>query len=460
MLPALSREERLGVALTIVGGIHYGYNLAIAGVVARSVAAALDADPSIEQVFLGTTLLGAVVGSPLSGLVAERSGRVPATLLGETLSLLGALVGAISFSTTALTTSRFIVGLGIGICTMCKPLYVSETVPAERRGTLLALFAPAIAVGILLAQSWPALLALFVDEPPPLDGEVIPSYHYDEALSPGGPSGGWVWRLQLLTGTIPPGIILAIALLAMPESPVYLKTQATLASVRASASGTPGRRNAASAVSDVSSLLPSVPNGALGLASKPGAGRAAAFAVMLGVTQQSTGVVGVVLFGATLLSAAAEAFGGHLETWMALVVPAANLGGAITGAVLIDTVGRRKALLAGLSAMMATTLIPLLLLLFHAAGTPPPLGNGSNPLSSPVPGDAPAPMHDAAPTAVGQAFLTATLVCMALWAVAFELGPGCGYFVVITEVTAPEFRPLAVSLGNMVRWRAACPVAC
>jgi MFS family permease len=117
MLPELSREERLGVALTVVGGIHYGYNLAIAGVIARAVAAALDADPSIEQVLLGIALLGAVVGSPLSGWVAERSGRVQATLLGESLSLVGALVGAVSFSTTTLTTSRFIVGLGIGICT-------------------------------------------------------------------------------------------------------------------------------------------------------------------------------------------------------------------------------------------------------------------------------------------------------------------------------------------------------
>jgi MFS family permease len=231
---------------------------------------------------------------------------------------------------------------------MCKPLYVSETVSAERRGTVLALFAPAIAVGILLAQSWPAFLLLFVDERPPLDGEVLPSYHYDDAHVPGRPSAGWVWRVQLLTGTIPPGIILAIALLAMPESPVFLKAQAARASVRASASASPGRpgppssRNAASAVSDVSSLLPAVPDGALGLISTPGAGRAAAFAVMLGVTQQGTGVVAVVLFGTTLLSSAADAFGGKLETWMALVVPAANLGGAIAGAALIDVIGRRK----------------------------------------------------------------------------------------------------------------------
>jgi hypothetical protein len=237
------------------------------------------------------------------------------------------------------------------------------------------------------------------------------------------------------------GIILAIALLAMPESPVYLRTQAALASVRTSGSGAAGRRNAASAASDVSSLLPSVPVGALGLLSTPGAGRAVAFALMLGVTQQGTGVVAVVLFGATLLSSAAEAFDGRLETWMALVVPAANLGGAIAGAALIDIIGRRRAFLAGISIMLAALLVPLLLLLLHHAGTPPPAVSHPGTLHV-------APALNAAD---GQPFLIGTLVSMAVWAVAFELGPGCGYFVVITEVTPPELRPLAVSLGNTCR---------
>ena len=351
-------------------------------------------------------------------------------------------------------------GVGIGICTMCKPLYVSETVPVERRGTILALFAPAIAVGILLAQSWPVALSVFSPEKPPLDGEVIPSYQYDEDLTPDAVADGssWMWRAQLLTGVVPPAIILAVAFLIMPESQAWKDTQATLANKRERGASAP----------DASPLIQSLPDGALELLSSPGSGLAASFALVLAVAQQGTGVVAVVLFGSTILAAAAEATGAHLETWMALVVPAANFGGAIAGAALIDIIGRRRAYLIGLGIMTIAMLLPVILIMLVCA----PRLEGTLQEQSPAAGGAKSGLD------AGEVVLQATLVSMAAWAFFFEIGPGdahcetthaangarhafrltstsslagCGYFVVITEVTSPQLRPLAVTLGNTCR---------
>ena len=82
----------------------------------------------VLETLVGLTTLGAVLGSPLSGPIAEAYGRRVATIIGESLSLAGAVGCALSPTVSWLIVCRFLVGLGVGFCTLCKPVYVSETV--------------------------------------------------------------------------------------------------------------------------------------------------------------------------------------------------------------------------------------------------------------------------------------------------------------------------------------------
>lgn len=102
---------------------------------------------------------------------------------------------------------------------------------------------------------------------------------------------------------------------------------------------------------------------------------------------------------------------------------------------------------------MVTMLIPLALLAAHATTSHAPRDDAPAPPVPPTPSSEQTPVEAPMPPAggSGQPLMIASLVCMALWAIAFELGPGCGYFVVLTEITSPELRPFAVSLGNMCR---------
>ena len=71
--------EPLGLctALIALGGFHYGYNVAVVGVAKEGIVAWLEPTVSTFSLLSSSALLGAVVGSPVSGLVCSRLGRVP-----------------------------------------------------------------------------------------------------------------------------------------------------------------------------------------------------------------------------------------------------------------------------------------------------------------------------------------------------------------------------------------------
>ena len=111
---------------------HYGYNI---GIVGASLDVISDEFPQTERVLLSllssATLVGAIVGSPLSGLCADRFGRRLCTIIGESLSVLGSLGCLVGESLSALVACRLVVGVGVGFCTLAKPIYVAETVPTR-----------------------------------------------------------------------------------------------------------------------------------------------------------------------------------------------------------------------------------------------------------------------------------------------------------------------------------------
>ena len=184
----------LGLLLIVIGGIHYGYNIAVVGAALPALRLALPNIASTDVGMLsGSTLLGAIIGSPISGLFCLRFGRRASTILGETCSTLGAVGCALSSTVPMLAAFRMLVGVGVGFCTLAKPLYVRETVSAYHAAGVQASFAPAVASGIVVAQAAGGLLTS--------------------------------WRLLFLLGALPPIILLAVGIFWMPESPQWLASR-------------------------------------------------------------------------------------------------------------------------------------------------------------------------------------------------------------------------------------------
>ena len=141
-----------GWVLSMLGGLHYGYHIGVVAAAAPGIAEHLGEDLQSMEVASALALAGAIAGSPLSGVTCERFGRRVGTVVGETIGLLGALCCAAASGYHEIWAGRLLVGLGIGFCTLAKPLYIQETVGSAGR-PILAGFAPAVAAGVLLSKA-------------------------------------------------------------------------------------------------------------------------------------------------------------------------------------------------------------------------------------------------------------------------------------------------------------------
>ena len=85
------------------------------------------------------------------GWIADKISRKWSLLLASCIFLVGSALqtGAVNYG--MLTAARFIGGIGVGMCAMVAPLYISEISPPEIRGTLLVLQELSIVTGIVIA---------------------------------------------------------------------------------------------------------------------------------------------------------------------------------------------------------------------------------------------------------------------------------------------------------------------
>jgi MFS transporter, SP family, galactose:H+ symporter len=146
----------------------------------------------MEGAVTSTALAGAACGAAVAGRLADRFGRRPLLLVTAVVFVLGAIASAWAVSLAMLLFGRVLVGVGIGGASMLTPLYLAEIAPARERGALVSLNQLAVASGILV------------------------SYLIGYALAA---EGAWRWMLGL--GGVP-GVILAVGMFFLPETPRWL----------------------------------------------------------------------------------------------------------------------------------------------------------------------------------------------------------------------------------------------
>jgi len=191
----------LSIFLSAVGGFLFGYDT---GVIAGAM-------PLIERdvpfwgekssdeatlwlaLITSMTVAFAFIFSFVGGWVSERFGRKAAILVSSVVFTIGAVVMAVAPHKAVLLVGRIVVGMGIGMASMCIPVYMAETSPVELRGFLGASFQVMICFG--------QIISAIVDG---AFGEVDDGWKYDFGLA-GIPS-----------------MILLIGFLFCPESPRWL----------------------------------------------------------------------------------------------------------------------------------------------------------------------------------------------------------------------------------------------
>src|SRR6516162_5943308 len=150
-------------------------------------------------IMIGASYVGQIVGALAFSWAAERYGRVPCAAASTAIYALMSLACAGAWSFNVLLLCRFIQGIGVGGEMPVAATYISELSRARGRGRFFLLYEMIFPIGLMVTGQVGAVLV-------PLIG----------------------WRIMFLIGGIP-GLLIALLLLRLRESPRWLIGKGRLA---------------------------------------------------------------------------------------------------------------------------------------------------------------------------------------------------------------------------------------
>lgn len=278
------------VIVASLGGLQFGFNTAIIAGVLLSVTRIFHLTQWQQGIFASSILLGALLGSSCSGILADRLGRKGAQQCSAIIFIIGGILLFFTGTFHLFVFGRFIQGLGVGIVSMVVPMYLAEIAPSESRGAYVSVNQLAITIGIVVAY-----LLNWIFE------------HSD-------------WHVVFFISTMI-AIIYLIGLIFIPESTVYRQKMKS-------------RKNIWKLLFFRKRLR-----------------RILAFGVILSALQQFTGINIVIYFAPTILQTIGNAETGYAIS-TALFLGLINVIATIISLWLIDRVGRRKLLIGSVFFMM------------------------------------------------------------------------------------------------------------
>nr|GMD39777.1 polyol transporter 5-like [Ipomoea batatas] len=153
------------------------------------------------EFLIGTINIYSVVGSAVAGRTSDLIGRRYTIVVAGCVFFVGALLMGFATNYAFLMVGRFVAGIGVGYALMIAPVYTAEVAPESIRGFLTSFPEVFINFGVLLG--------------------FVANYSFAKLPLTLG------WRLMLGIGVVP-SALLALGVLAMPESPRWLVMQGKL----------------------------------------------------------------------------------------------------------------------------------------------------------------------------------------------------------------------------------------
>ncbi len=223
------------VMVAVLGGLLFGYDTAVISGAEKGLQAFFkDAqDFTYTDGWHGFTsasaLIGCIIGSALSGLLATRLGRKKSLIVAGLLffvSALGSMTpeflffehGKATFSLLIMfNIYRIIGGIGVGLASAICPMYIGEVAPSNIRGMLVSWNQFAIIFGQLVVY----FVNFFIlgDHIQPIVEEM------GKGLAAINPAAQWTvttgWRYMFGSEAVPAGLF-ALLICFVPETPRYL----------------------------------------------------------------------------------------------------------------------------------------------------------------------------------------------------------------------------------------------
>ncbi len=332
-------------AAAALGGLLFGYDWVVIGG-ARQFYEVYFHLTSVT--FIGwansCALLGCLIGSLAVGYFADRYGRRRLLLIAAVLFAVSSGLTGWAYTFPSFIFWRIVGGIAIGISSNVAPLYIAEISPAAIRGRLVSLNQFAIVIGILVAQivNWAIARAVPANISP------------DMLLQSWNVQLGWRW---MFTAVVVPSLVFTIASLFLPESPRWLLSRRRDSSAEQVLQRIGGTNYA---TAELASMRRTLQTETAGTSSwkeltAPTIRHILLLGIALAVLQQWTGINILFNYAAEVYRSAGY---GSNDIFLNIVITGSiNLVFTILAMLLVDTVGRRKLMIAGCTGIAVSHLL-------------------------------------------------------------------------------------------------------
>lgn len=328
------RYVKMVAAFAAIGGLLFGYDTGVMSGALLYISPEFGMNAAEEGRVTAMLLVGAAIGALLGGRVADWWGRRMTLLVNGVIFCAGSIWCALAGSVAELATARTFLGVAVGAVSIVVPMYIAEKVPAAVRGRMVSLNTLMIVVGQLLA------------------------YLVNSVLAPTGN-----WHLMLGMAAIP-GAMLTAGMIFLSDTPVWLARKGRTDQAREVAA------RAGMSLEELSIVVEAEQLDDAGTAASGGAKTSEEFqalkkmrwiratiliAMLIGVTQQITGVNAVIYFAPTMMSEVGISTTNAVYT--SIVIGVVSVIACWVGLKIIDVVGRKRLLTWGLTGNIISLLV-------------------------------------------------------------------------------------------------------
>ncbi|GLD95149.1 hypothetical protein PINS_up003774 [Pythium insidiosum] len=138
-------------ALSAISGFLFGYDLCVMVIALPLIQTAFQLSTEMAEAVVSILMVGAVFGSLIGGVLADRLGRKRAIMLTGVFFLLGSLCMTFATSIYVMLLGRLLAGLAVGSSGPCVSTYVAEIARPEQRGALVTINEVMLCVGCLVS---------------------------------------------------------------------------------------------------------------------------------------------------------------------------------------------------------------------------------------------------------------------------------------------------------------------
>ena len=273
-----------------------------------------------------------------AGPLSDRFGRKVILKIAAALFFVSAIASAFAPSFLILVMARMLGGLGVGAALIIAPMYIAEIGPAKYRGRMVSLNQLNIVLGISVAFFTNYLILQAANS----DADWVQTLGVAQ----------WNWRWMLGIEAIP-ALVYFICLSIVPESPRWLMMKGRAQEATVILKRALGEQSAAQEIQQINKSISVEHNQAKGAFMdllKPSMRLVMIVGISIAILQQITGINAVFFYAPMIFEQ--TGLGTDASFLQAILVGITNVVFTLIAIALIDKIGRKSLLIAGVSGII------------------------------------------------------------------------------------------------------------